>query len=82
MMENGLLYKRWVAINTPERGLGVAQLVARYLGVVEAVGSSPVTQTIKTGAFRIGFFNHILFLIPSGKQTVFYFFRQEQQHFS
>ena len=26
--------------------LGVAQLVARYLGVVEAVGSSPVTQTI------------------------------------
>ena len=27
--------------------LGVAQLVARYLGVVEAVGSSPVTQTKK-----------------------------------
>ena len=26
--------------------LGVAQLVARYLGVVEAAGSSPVTQTI------------------------------------
>lgn len=26
--------------------LGVAQMVARYLGVVEAVGSSPVTQTI------------------------------------
>ncbi len=25
--------------------LGVAQVVARYLGVVEAVGSSPVTQT-------------------------------------
>ena len=25
--------------------LGVAQMVARYLGVVEAVGSSPVTQT-------------------------------------
>ncbi len=25
--------------------LGVAQLVARYLGVVEAVGSSPVTPT-------------------------------------
>ena len=24
----------------------MAQLVARYLGVVEAVGSSPVTQTI------------------------------------
>ena len=28
--------------------LGVAQLVARYLGVVEAAGSSPVTQTKKT----------------------------------
>ena len=25
----------------------MAQLVARYLGVVEAVGSSPVTQTIE-----------------------------------
>ena len=24
---------------------GVAQLVARYLGVVEAAGSNPVTQT-------------------------------------
>ena len=28
--------------------LGVAQLVARYLGVVEAAGSSPVTQTHET----------------------------------
>ena len=28
--------------------LGVAQLVARYLGVVEAAGSSPVTQTISS----------------------------------
>lgn len=28
-----------------KKRLGVAQLVARYLGVVEAVGSSPVTQT-------------------------------------
>ena len=28
--------------------LGVAQLVARYLGVVEAAGSSPVTQTKKS----------------------------------
>ena len=27
--------------------LGVAQLVACYLGVVEVVGSSPVTQTKK-----------------------------------
>ena len=30
------------------RDLGVAQLVARYLGVVEAAGSSPVTQTISS----------------------------------
>ena len=27
------------------QNLGVAQLGARYLGVVEAAGSSPVTQT-------------------------------------
>ena len=27
--------------------LGIAQMVARYLGVVEAVGSNPATQTIK-----------------------------------
>ena len=26
--------------------LGVAQMVARYLGVVEAVGSNPATQTM------------------------------------
>ena len=36
--------------------LGVAQLVARYLGVVEAVGSSPVTQTRKTPAEMQAFF--------------------------
>ena len=34
-------------VDCGERCLGVAQLVARYLGVVEAVGSSPVTQTRK-----------------------------------
>ena len=28
--------------------LGVAQMVARYLGVVEAAGSNPVTQTKKS----------------------------------
>lgn len=34
--------------------LGVAQLVARYLGVVEAVGSSPVTQTrLSLDAIRV-----------------------------
>ena len=61
----------------PRKGLGVAQLVARYLGVVEAVGSSPVTQTIKTGAFRIGFFNHILYLKyrPVFAGRYFYFFK-------
>ena len=31
--------------------LGIAQMVARYLGVVEAVGSNPATQTKKTGVF-------------------------------
>ena len=38
--------------------LGVAQLVARYLGVVEAAGSSPVTQTKKTR--KIGDFSLII----------------------
>ena len=28
--------------------LGVAQMVARYLGVVEAVGSNPATQTMRS----------------------------------
>ena len=39
--------------------LGVAQVVARYLGVVEAVGSSPVTQTKleKPSTFVGGFSN-------------------------
>ena len=32
-------------INTVKIDLGVAQLVARYLGVVEAASSSLVTQT-------------------------------------
>ena len=39
--------------------LGVAQLVARYLGVVEAAGSSPVTQIMiesRTNRFRLYFF--------------------------
>ena len=40
-----LFAKRYGRIIFAKR-LGVAQLVARYLGVVEAVGSSPVTQTI------------------------------------
>ena len=50
--------------------LGVAQLVARYLGVVEAVGSSPVTQTmliVLNGLepLRTIFFMHIsIFYVP------------------
>ena len=32
-------------ISTAIGNLGVAQMVARYLGVVEAAGSNPVTQT-------------------------------------
>ena len=39
--------------------LGVAQLVARYLGVVEAAGSSPVTQTIKSRYTSV----YLLFII-------------------
>ena len=39
-----LFAKRYGKIIFAKR-LGVAQLVARYLGVVEAVGSSPVTPT-------------------------------------
>ena len=31
--------------STTKGNLGVAQVVERYLGVVEAVGSSPATQT-------------------------------------
>ena len=32
--------------------LGIAQMVARYLGVVEAVGSNPATQTSKSQVLR------------------------------
>ena len=46
--------------------LGVAQLVARYLGVVEAASSSLVTQTMITGQrikslFRYYFWHKSLF---------------------
>ena len=40
-------------VDCERHNLGVAQLVARYLGVVEAVGSSPVTQTMQPGAARM-----------------------------
>ena len=35
-------------VNETRKNLGVAQLVARYLGVVEAASSSLVTQTISS----------------------------------
>ena len=35
-------------VNETRKNLGVAQLVARYLGVVEAASSSLVTQTRKS----------------------------------
>ena len=38
------------------RCLGVAQMVARYLGVVEAAGSNPVTQTRKNGNRKVPVF--------------------------
>ena len=44
------------------KDLGVAQLVARYLGVVEAVGSSPAIRTIGVsfGVLRFFIFKTIL----------------------
>ena len=39
-----------------ELHLGVAQLVARYLGVVEAARSSRVTQTKMRGSSNLSFF--------------------------
>ena len=41
----------------------MAQLVARYLGVVEAAGSSPVTQTISSIHKGFDFMNTRFFLI-------------------
>ena len=42
------------------RHLGVAQLVARYLGVVEAASSSLVTQTKIGGSFEPPIFFYFL----------------------
>ena len=52
------------------RDLGVAQLVARYLGVVEAAGSSPVTQTRKTGdeIFRFLFLSRFFSVFRHGNE--------------
>ena len=43
--------------------LGVAQLVARYLGVVEAASSSLVTQTNKREMINLPFFLCIITLL-------------------
>ena len=62
------------------KDLGVAQLVARYLGVVEAVGSSPVTQTIAKTPLRLEFmklrFNgaFILHILHISILQYYYFF--------
>ena len=40
-----LTYENIYVIIQPIIILGIAQMVARYLGVVEAVGSNPATQT-------------------------------------
>ena len=50
----GIIYK------LDESNLGVAQLVARYLGVVEAAGSSPVTQTKIGGSLEPPIFFYFL----------------------
>ena len=49
--------------------LGVAQLVARYLGVVEAAGSSPVTQTKIGGSIEPPIF--FCFFLFSPKCSLF-----------
>ena len=45
MLSQRLLRYNIKALNIKHSHLGVAQLVARYLGVVEAASSSLVTQT-------------------------------------
>ena len=48
---------------TKRRYLGVAQLVARYLGVVEAASSSLVTQTISSVHNRFKLWTLDIFLL-------------------
>ena len=50
-----LTYIFFYDIITALINLGIAQMVARYLGVVEAVGSNPATQTIKPLDFPTAF---------------------------
>ena len=60
------------------RHLGVAQLVARYLGVVEAASSSLVTQTKIGGSIEppnflyfTGFFGLFVFCTASKSSVIF-----------
>ncbi len=57
----GILIKLEIGITI--QYLGVAQLVARYLGVVEAAGSSPVTQTKTENQTVLRFF-FVFLLFP------------------
>mgnify|MGYP006966453895 CR=1 FL=1 len=57
----GILIKLEIGITI--QYLGVAQLVARYLGVVEAAGSSPVTQTISSVHKGFDFMNTRFFIL-------------------
>ena len=45
-----------MALREVRQFLGIAQMVARYLGVVEAVGSNPATQTKQDQSERVGLF--------------------------
>ena len=47
-------------VNETRKNLGVAQLVARYLGVVEAASSSLVTQTKIGGSIEPPIFFYFL----------------------
>ena len=50
-------------ISRSQRHLGVAQLVARYLGVVEVASSSLVTQTISSVHNRFQLWTLDIFLL-------------------
>ena len=64
----GILIKLEIGITI--QYLGVAQLVARYLGVVEAAGSSPVTQTISSIHKGFDFMNTRFFYMLLRKRAV------------
>ena len=55
--------------------LGVAQLVARYLGVVEAAGSSPVTQTRNRKMINLPIFLYFTRVFRTFRGADFLFFK-------